>query len=114
MLSRQGRLTMETLCTPRNRTSPARSTTTVVLLRLGPQAYCPRSSAMRVVVFGASGATGRELVSQALVQGHRVTAFVRNRSQLDSRTNDVIVVQGDLIDLAPLSQAPSRIRTPCS
>jgi putative NADH-flavin reductase len=60
---------------------------------------------MRVVVFGASGATGRELVSQALVQGHRVTAFIRNPSRLDNRTNDVIVVQGDVIDPAAVARA---------
>lgn len=32
---------------------------------------------MNIVIFGASGKTGRELVRQALMQGHRVTGFVR-------------------------------------
>jgi uncharacterized protein YbjT (DUF2867 family) len=36
---------------------------------------------MRVIVFGASGATGRQLVGQALADGHQVTAFVRNVSR---------------------------------
>ncbi|WP_329129680.1 NAD(P)H-binding protein [Streptomyces sp. NBC_01476] len=33
---------------------------------------------MKIVVFGASGATGRQVVSQALAAGHEVTAFVRD------------------------------------
>lgn len=33
---------------------------------------------MRIVVFGASGGTGRELVKQGLALGHEVTVFVRN------------------------------------
>lgn len=33
---------------------------------------------MKIVVFGASGRTGRELVRQGLAQGHEVTVFVRN------------------------------------
>jgi FlaA1/EpsC-like NDP-sugar epimerase len=33
---------------------------------------------LRILVIGATGGTGRELVRQALAQGHQVTAFVRN------------------------------------
>jgi putative NADH-flavin reductase len=33
---------------------------------------------MKVLIFGASGRTGCELVRQALAAGHEVTAFVRN------------------------------------
>jgi uncharacterized protein YbjT (DUF2867 family) len=32
---------------------------------------------MRVLVLGATGATGRHLVEQALAQGHHVTALAR-------------------------------------
>ena len=39
---------------------------------------CP----MKVVIFGAAGATGRALVSQALAREHRVIAFVRSPSKL--------------------------------
>lgn len=53
---------------------------------------------MRVVVFGASGATGRQLVGQALARGHGVTAFVRRVSLAETRSEDVRVVQGDVTD----------------
>ena len=33
---------------------------------------------MKILIFGASGATGQELVKQALAQGKNVTAFVRS------------------------------------
>jgi putative NADH-flavin reductase len=51
---------------------------------------------MRLVILGATGGTGRQLVSQALAQGHDVTAVVRDPARLpindpvlDIRTADV-------------------------
>ena len=38
---------------------------------------------MRVVIFGATGGTGRRLVRRALEAGHEVTAFARSASSLD-------------------------------
>jgi uncharacterized protein YbjT (DUF2867 family) len=32
---------------------------------------------MKLAIFGATGGTGRQLVEQALADGHQVTAFVR-------------------------------------
>lgn len=46
---------------------------------------------MKLLVFGATGPTGRELVSQALEQGHEVTAFARRPVPVEN----VRVVQGD-------------------
>ena len=52
---------------------------------------------MKILIFGASGATGHELVNQALTQGHIVTAFVRNPSKLKIKHDNLIVIQGDVI-----------------
>jgi len=53
---------------------------------------------MNILIFGASGATGHELVKQALAQGHIVTAFVRNPSKLKITHQNLKVIQGDVIN----------------
>lgn len=53
---------------------------------------------MQVVVFGATGGTGRELVKQALGHGHTVRAFVRNADKLKLVHHRLEVVQGDVAD----------------
>lgn len=53
---------------------------------------------MNVVVFGATGGTGRELVKQALGHAHTVRAFVRNPDRLKIIHHRLEVVQGDVLD----------------
>lgn len=53
---------------------------------------------MNLLVFGANGRTGRQLVRQALEAGHRVTAFVRDPARLDVEHEDLRVVTGDARD----------------
>jgi len=60
------------------------------------------SSMARLVVFGASGATGRPLVAQALAAGHDVTAFVRNAATAPAGAR---VVSGDVLDAAAVDAA---------
>ena len=36
---------------------------------------------MKILVIGASGPTGKEIVKQAMEQGHAVTAFVRDAAK---------------------------------
>lgn len=49
---------------------------------------------MKILVFGATGPSGRHLVQQALSQGHEVTAFARNPDAL-SADKRVRIVAGD-------------------
>jgi putative NADH-flavin reductase len=51
---------------------------------------------MHLLVLGATGGTGREVVSQALAQGHDVTAFVRDRTRLPITSERLRVVEGDI------------------
>jgi uncharacterized protein YbjT (DUF2867 family) len=58
-----------------------------------------------VVVFGASGRTGRLLVEQALAAGHAVTAFVRDPARLPVTHARLRVVRGDVRDPQRVAEA---------
>ncbi|MBC8033016.1 MAG: SDR family oxidoreductase [Chitinophagaceae bacterium] len=51
---------------------------------------------MNILIFGASGATGRHLVAQAIEQGFHVTAFVRNPGKLTLKHSRLRVVLGNV------------------
>ena len=58
---------------------------------------------MTVLVVGASGATGRRLIEQLLIQGHKVKAVVRSPEKLPVswKNNDrVIIISASLLDLS--------------
>jgi putative NADH-flavin reductase len=52
---------------------------------------------MKLLIFGATGGTGRQLVEQALAQGHFVTAFVRNPAKFHVSHANLRVAQGDVL-----------------
>jgi putative NADH-flavin reductase len=55
----------------------------------------------KIVVFGAAGGTGRQIVSQALEQGHDVTAFVRGPGKIGIQHQRLREVFGDAANDAP-------------
>lgn len=55
---------------------------------------------MNVLVFGASGATGREVVKHALDRGHSVTAFVRDPGKFEVKHANLALVVGDVTEYA--------------
>ncbi|MEU0407923.1 NAD(P)-binding oxidoreductase [Streptomyces griseorubiginosus] len=59
---------------------------------------------MRIAVVGATGRTGRELVRQALADGHEVVAYVR-RPEAVTPIPGLTVVGGQLDDEAALTDA---------
>lgn len=59
----------------------------------------------RIFIIGATGATGRRLVANALDRGYEVTALVRNPSKLAIEHPRLRVVKGDVLDFAPVEQA---------
>lgn len=62
---------------------------------------------MKIAIFGATGETGRQLVEQALAAGYQVVAYVRNPSKLNTKHENLTVVQGELADQAIIERAVS-------
>ncbi len=61
---------------------------------------------MKVLVFGATGPTGREIVSRALEKGHDVTAFARNPKGLDMQEADGFrIFTGDVLQPKTVDRA---------
>jgi putative NADH-flavin reductase len=58
---------------------------------------------MKLVVLGATGGTGIEIVRQAIAQGHSVTAFVRSPDRLKPLAGQLTVKQGNLLNSAALA-----------
>jgi len=53
---------------------------------------------MKLVIFGATGTVGRQVVQQALDQGYTVTAFARNPVKFNLQHPQLSVIQGDVMD----------------
>jgi len=60
---------------------------------------------MKIIVLGATGGTGLELVRQGMEHGHAVTAFVRSPEKLQAFGDRLGVVQGNMLDSAELARA---------
>jgi putative NADH-flavin reductase len=60
---------------------------------------------MNVVIFGATGGTGRALVQQALDRGHTVTAFVRKSSRMRIKHERLRLAFGNVLDYGTVEAA---------
>ncbi|MEM7029757.1 MAG: SDR family oxidoreductase [Chloroflexota bacterium] len=58
-----------------------------------------------ILIFGATGSIGRQLVDQALEQGHMVTAFVRDPQKLAVNHQNLNIVKGNVLQANSVSQA---------
>jgi putative NADH-flavin reductase len=60
---------------------------------------------MKLLILGATGATGLEVVTQAIERGHTVTAFVRNPEPLTPFGDRITVIRGNVLESAELAGA---------
>ena len=60
---------------------------------------------MKLLIFGATGGTGKLVLQQALEQGHEVTALVRNSSKLDIQNARLTIIQGDVMNSPSIENA---------
>jgi putative NADH-flavin reductase len=59
---------------------------------------------MKLVVLGATGGTGMEIVRRAIQHGHSVTAFVRSPERLKQFREQITIRQGDLLNSVELEK----------
>jgi len=50
---------------------------------------------MNIILFGATGQIGQQILKQALERGHKVTAFVREPSKIKATHSNLTIKQGD-------------------
>ena len=60
---------------------------------------------MKIVIFGATGGIGKQLVEQCFTAGHVVTALARKPDALQAFANRITIVQGDLLNLSAVEEA---------
>lgn len=60
---------------------------------------------MNIVVFGATGTTGREVVKQAIDLGYTVSVFARNPKKVTLAHPNLKVIQGDVLNVDDVHKA---------
>lgn len=58
---------------------------------------------MKIIVFGASGRTGRRVCRMALEHGHEVTAFIQENETLDLDDKNLHLIKGDIFNEAKVA-----------
>ncbi len=53
---------------------------------------------MRVVIFGATGFSGKAILKEALARNHQVTILVRNRTAVLVQDKNLTIVEGNVLD----------------
>ena len=53
---------------------------------------------MKILILGATGPTGQQLLTRALDQQHEVTVLVRNPSKLNLQHQRLRIIKGDVLD----------------
>ncbi|MEA3222657.1 MAG: NAD(P)H-binding protein [Thermodesulfobacteriota bacterium] len=64
-----------------------------------------RSNKMKIVLWGATGQTGREVLYQALDSGHEVKAVARNPGLIETEHANLSVVRGDALNPQSVQEA---------
>ncbi len=53
---------------------------------------------MKVAIFGASGYSGKEILQQALLQGHIVTVLTRAKKSISFPHQNLVIIEGNVLD----------------
>ena len=60
---------------------------------------------MHILIVGATRGTGRQLLEQALMAGHTITALARNPQRLATQHQRLKIVKGDILDAESVALA---------
>ena len=60
---------------------------------------------MKLIIFGATGNTGKLLVEQALAAGNQVVVYIRNPAKLNMKNERLTIIQGQLADEEKIKNA---------
>ena len=60
---------------------------------------------MKIIIFGATGGIGRQVLNQALEQGHTVTAFARSAEKVGIQHENLSIALGNVMDPSSLEKA---------
>jgi putative NADH-flavin reductase len=63
-----------------------------------------KEKGMKLLVLGATGGNGLEIVKQAVKRGHSVTAFVRSPERLEEFRDGINTVRGNLLNSGELGE----------
>lgn len=68
-----------------------------------------KNSIYTYLIFGATGRTGRHFVSTALNEGHKVIALVRNTDKVTTKSTNLKLVKGSIIDYQGVDELVSGV-----
>jgi putative NADH-flavin reductase len=60
---------------------------------------------MKILVLGATGGTGRQIVEQGIARGHKITALIRDAARQDAFPDHVHTIAGDALDRDAVDRA---------
>ena len=60
---------------------------------------------MKLLIIGGTGGTGKELIRQALEQGHHLTALVRNPEKVKIVHPNLVLIEGNVLDFDQVQKA---------
>ena len=60
---------------------------------------------MKLLIIGATGGTGRELVKQGLEFGHKITVLVRNPQKVTIKHPNLLIRKGNVLNLSDVLDA---------
>ena len=68
---------------------------------------------MKLLIIGGTGGTGKELITQALEQGHHLTALVRNPDKVKTVHPNLVLIKGDVFLIRTRFRKLSQDRMRC-